>query len=132
MRTGFPEGTTLVPESVPVVDRIADVALNDAVLAADDNARRALSAQLVWTLRQLPDISGVRITVNGQPLLVPGVGATQGMTDWLTYDPDAVDDAFTAFAVSGDRLVQRGARRSAGARHRPSRRQASCRRCPST
>lgn len=104
--SGFPEGTTLVPESVPVVDGIADVALNDAVLAAEDPERQALSAQLVWTLRQLPDISGVRITVNGQPLLVPGVGATQGMTDWVAYDPDAVDDTFTAFALSEDRLVR--------------------------
>ena len=106
VRSGFPEGTTLLPESVPVVDGIADVALNDAVLAADDQQRQALSAQLVWTLRQLPDISGVRITVNGQPLLVPGVGATQGMTDWLTYDPDAAPDDFTAFALSEDRLVR--------------------------
>lgn len=106
VRSGFPEGTTLLPESVPVVDGIADVALNDAVLAADDKQRQALSAQLVWTLRQLPDISGVRITVNGQPLLVPGVGATQGMTDWLTYDPDAAPDDFTAFALSEDRLVR--------------------------
>lgn len=105
VRSGFPEGTTLLPESVPVVDGIADVALNDAVLAADDQQRQALSAQLVWTLRQLPDISGVRITVNGQPLLVPGVGATQGMTDWLTYDPDAAPDTFAAYAVSQDRLM---------------------------
>jgi hypothetical protein len=102
VRSGFPEGTVLVPESVPVVDGIADVALSDAVLAADDQARQALSAQLVWTLRQLPDISGVRITVNGRPLLVPGVGTTQSMTDWLTYDPDAVPDTFTAYARSQD------------------------------
>ncbi|MGD9954875.1 MAG: GerMN domain-containing protein, partial [Candidatus Nanopelagicales bacterium] len=102
VRTGFPEGTTLVPEAVPVVDGVADVALSDAVLTADDRARQSLSAQLVWTLRQLPDISGVRISVNGRPLLVPGVGSTQSMTDWVTYDPDAVPDTFTAYALSGD------------------------------
>ncbi len=109
VRSGFPEGTSLAPESVPVVDGIADVALNDAVLAADDNARQALSAQLVWTLRQLPDISGVRITVNGQPLAVSGVGTVQGMTDWLTYDPDSVPESFVAYALGDDRLLRVGA-----------------------
>ena len=108
VRSGFPEGTKLAPESVPVVDGIADVALNDAVLTADDNARQALSAQLVWTLRQLPDISGVRITVNGMNSAVSGVGTVQSMTDWLTYDPDSVPQSFVAYALAEGRLMRVG------------------------
>ena len=36
-----------------------------------------MSAQLVWTLRQLGGITAVRITVDGVPLRVPGVGDVQ-------------------------------------------------------
>ena len=38
---------------------------------------QALSARLVWTLRQLPDVTRVRITVQGVPLQVPGAPTVQ-------------------------------------------------------
>jgi len=104
--SGFPEGTRLAIDSVPVADGIADVRLSAEVLSATDAERQSLSAQLVWTLRQLPEISGVRITVEGQPFLVPGVGNVQSMESWPTYDPDVVPDAFTGYAIDPRGLVQ--------------------------
>lgn len=108
VRTAFPEGTKLALDSVPVRDGVAEVALTDAVLTADDTTRQALSAQLVWTLRQLPDISAVRMTVNGQPVAVPGAGPVQPVDSWATYDPDVLPDGALGYAVDPRGLVSVG------------------------
>jgi hypothetical protein len=91
---------------VPVVDGVADVDLTAQVLTADDTTRQKLSAQLVWTLRPLPDISGVRITVNGQPLSVPGVGPVQPVGSWPLLDPRGLPDQATGYAVDKRGLLQ--------------------------
>ena len=104
--TAFPEGTKLTLDSVPVVDGIADVALSAEVFAADPTTRQKLSAQLVWTLRQLPDIAGVRMTVNGQPLSVQGMAAVQPVSAWPLVDPAALPDAATSYAVDKRGLLQ--------------------------
>ena len=105
VRTAFPEGTKLALDSVPVRDGVAEVALTDQVLAADDATRQALSAQLVWTLRQLPDVTSVRMTVGGQAIAVPGAGAVQPVDSWAIYDPDVLPDAAQAYAVDARGLV---------------------------
>jgi hypothetical protein len=105
VRTAFPEGTALALDSVPVRDGIAEVALTDEVLGADDATRQALSAQLVWTLRQLPDVSAVRMTVGGQAVAVPGAGPVQPVDSWATYDPDVLPDTALAYAVEPRGLV---------------------------
>lgn len=48
-----------------------------------------LSAQLVWTLKQL-FISQLTLRSDGQLLSVPGVGSIQGVDDWQSYDPNFV------------------------------------------
>ncbi len=105
VRTAFPEGTRLALDSVPVRDGVAEVALTDEVLTADDATRQALSAQLVWTLRQLPDVTGVRMSVGGQTVSVPGVGPVQPVDSWATYDPDVLPDAALAYAAEPRGLV---------------------------
>ena len=51
--------------------------------------RQALSQQIVWTLRQLPDVQAVEITAGGQPLLVPGAPSPQPRDAWPAVDPTA-------------------------------------------
>lgn len=46
-----------------------------------------LSAQLVWTLKQL-SIAQLTLRSEGQLMSVPGVGGVQEADDWQTYDPD--------------------------------------------
>ena len=55
---GFPVGTEL--KAVDTVDGIVQIDLTAAVLQADDLARQQLSAQIVWTLRQVPGFRGSR------------------------------------------------------------------------
>ena len=109
VRTAFPEGTTLALDSVPVVAGVAQVDLSPQVLEADDQARQALSAQLVWTLHQLPNVTGVAITVGGQPLPIPGVGPLQSVDSSQRYNPDAAGSTGDAYAGAATGLVRLGA-----------------------
>ena len=104
VRTAVPDGTSLAIDSVPVEGGVASVALDPRVLAADDRTRSALSAQLVWTLTELPDVTGVRISVGGQPLPVPGQGTLQTRESWAAYDPDALPTAAVAYVVDDARV----------------------------
>jgi len=107
--TAFPEGTRLTVDSVPILDGIAQVDLTPEVLRADDTTRQKLSAQLVWTLRQLPDVTAVQITVNGQPLPVPGVPTVQPIDSWSLLDPDALSTLALGHAVDKRGILTIGA-----------------------
>lgn len=105
--SAFPEGTRLALDAVPIEgDGTADVELSTEVLGASDQTRQKLSAQLVWTLRQVPGISGVRMTVNGQAVPVDGVGPVQPIGAWTSVDPDALPDTATGWAVDKRGLLQ--------------------------
>ncbi|MEJ6493554.1 MAG: LpqB family beta-propeller domain-containing protein [Actinomycetes bacterium] len=85
--TAFPVGTKLTYGSVPVVNGVAQVDLTKEILGADEVTRRALSAQLVWTLSVLPNVSGVQISVSGQPFVLSDIGAIQTVSDWQRSSP---------------------------------------------
>ena len=80
----FPVGTTLTYGSVPITNGIAEVDLSDEILGADEETRRSLSAQLVWTLSTLANVSSVQISVSGQPFVLSGIGPLQTLEDWQT------------------------------------------------
>ena len=65
MRTGFPAGVRLNIDAVPIESGVARVDLTANARQADDETRQALSQQIVWTLRQLPDVQAVEITAGG-------------------------------------------------------------------
>jgi hypothetical protein len=88
--SAFPVGTTLTYGSVPVTDGTAQVDLSKEVLGADETTRRAISAQLVWTLSQLPNVTSVQISVSGQSFAPLNVAPLQSIGDWefLSTLPD--------------------------------------------
>lgn len=86
--SGFPVGTTL--NAVTVTEGVVQVDLSSAAAAADDLQRQQMSAQLVWTLRQVPSMRGVTITVDGQPFAVPGSEAVQARASWPQFNPDGL------------------------------------------
>src|SRR5205823_5014007 len=48
---------------------------------------RALSAQLVWTLRQVSGVVAMRLLADGAALAVPGTPAVQSLDSWRSMDP---------------------------------------------
>jgi hypothetical protein len=102
--TAFPEGTSLDVSSVPVTDGVATVQLDDLALKADDTARQQMSAQLVWTLKQLAGVTAVRIRVSGEDLQVNGAGAVQQATEWATFDPDFLSSNLSAYVELDGRI----------------------------
>jgi Lipoprotein LpqB beta-propeller domain/Sporulation and spore germination len=69
--SGIPPNTALIGDAVTTSDGIATVPLSDPVMQLDDQQRRMMAAQVVYTLREAVGIKGVLFTVNQQPLRVP-------------------------------------------------------------
>lgn len=102
--TAFPRGTSLAVTSVPVREGIARVNLDAGALGADAETRERMSAQLVWTLKQLPEIQSVRITADGESLGVRGVGQDQPRDAWGSYDPAGLTQGTIAYVVRSGRV----------------------------
>lgn len=105
VRTAFPPGTRLASTQVDV-DRqgIATVNLTSHARVAGGRGRQDMAAQLVWTLRQLPEISGVRVTVDGAALEIPGASFVQSRSAWHSHDPSALPDRATGYLLRRNRL----------------------------
>lgn len=101
--TAIPAGTGLIG-SVPVTDGVARVDLTQEALSAPPSAREALSAQLVWTLAQVPGVQAVQITVAGVPLSVPNAARVQPVESWFSYDPAALPAGASAYLVRAGTL----------------------------
>jgi hypothetical protein len=98
--SAIPPNTSLSVDSVTITDGIAEVPLSDSVMALPDAQRSLLAAQIVYTLRQVGGVKGVRIKVNQQPYRVPGSDATN-----LTIPVDAIPrDIDPVPFASGDQL----------------------------
>ena len=106
VRTAFPNGVSLAIDSVPVVNGVAEISLDPRVLVTDQSTRAAMSAQIVWTLRQVPEVTGVSITAGGVSLAVPGQPSVQSRDAWPAYDPDALTPNAAALALSERGVVQ--------------------------
>lgn len=117
VRTGFPANVSLAVESVPVEAGIARVDLNASAQLAPDQIRRAMAQQLVWTLRQLPDVTSISITAGGQPLRVPGAIDPEPRDAWPAVDPAGIRPGAAGYlgqVGSIQRLTPDGSRPVAG------------------
>ncbi|HET8614895.1 MAG TPA: LpqB family beta-propeller domain-containing protein [Actinomycetales bacterium] len=102
--SGIPAGTRLAVEAVPTTNGIAQVDLSATALTASPEQRVALWAQLTATLRQLPSVSGVHITVNGAAFPIPGVSGSVARDDQGYRDDVRVTGA--PIVLSADRLLR--------------------------
>ncbi len=67
--------------------------------------RQGLSAQLVWTLRELgPTFTGLRLRAASASLLVPGQGSTQDDGAYDSYDPEGLGPNPPYYFVADRRL----------------------------
>lgn len=69
--SAIPAQTRLNVQSASVdANGVVEVSLTDAVVGLSDDQRTRLITQMVWTLRQLPTLTGLRLSVNGEPFPV--------------------------------------------------------------
>ena len=86
VRSGFPAGTQLAVDSVPVAAGRAEIDLTPAVLDVSADERRAAWAQALATMRQVPDVTGVALRASGTILDV----VTSGPAGTLPQSPGDV------------------------------------------
>ncbi len=87
--------------AVPVdANGVAEVDLGPEVARLSGTDRGRLAAQLVWTLRQVRDVTGVRVR-GGATLISPNGQAVQPIDSWDRYGPRPVDSGPFA-VVDGD------------------------------
>jgi Lipoprotein LpqB beta-propeller domain/Sporulation and spore germination len=91
--------------SVPVTDEgVAQVQLGPAARGLGATERGRLAAQLAWTLRQVPDVDTIRVTVNGAPLPLEAGDNTIDVDTGAEFDPTDAAAAQTLYALRADRL----------------------------
>lgn len=103
--TQIPPGTRLAGQVIPVENGVASVDLSAEARTVVGRQRELLSAQLVWTLRAVPDLRAVHITVNNADYAVPGVPDQQPRDAWQDFAPDVLGPASPLYAMVGGRLV---------------------------
>jgi Lipoprotein LpqB beta-propeller domain/Sporulation and spore germination len=101
--SGFASGIDLLGP-VAIENGVALVNLEEAASEASEAERRAMAAQLVATLRQLPDVSDIGVQVAGTDVRLPGVTQPMPRDAWPTFDPDAVAGELVAAFRSDVRI----------------------------
>ena len=105
--TAAPAGLELTrPVTVSQTSGLAGVALDDTARAMRPGQRRLFSAQLTWTLRQLPEIESISLSVEGRPLAVPGSGDRFDIEEFSGYDPALFGASRQLFGLTRRGLAQ--------------------------
>lgn len=102
LTTAIPPATEL-RASVPIVDGAAQVDFSSRVGDLATRQQSRLSAQVAWTLRQVPSVTGVQITGEGT-VIAPTGDAVQDASGWTSFGPDKTRHWVTA--VVDDHVVQ--------------------------
>ena len=102
--TGFPAGTRLAVDAVPTTDGVAQVDLSAPALTASSEMRKMMWAQLTSTLRRLPSVARLQLTVAGAPFEVPGVKSSSVYDDTSYRDDVRVTGA--PVVLAGQRLAR--------------------------
>jgi Lipoprotein LpqB beta-propeller domain/Sporulation and spore germination len=108
VRTAVPHGTSLLG-NVPIsADGVAEVDLSASARQVTPAQLGRLSAQVVWTLRQLNSVTAVRLLVNGDALTAPGVPAVQPARAWPQFDPAVPPSSVGVLLVRDGAVVGSG------------------------
>ncbi|GAA1999621.1 MtrAB system accessory lipoprotein LpqB [Nocardioides kribbensis] len=96
--------------SVPVSeDGVAQVSLTGpATPPTSERETELLLAQLAWTLRQDPRIEAVQLSVNGQPVRLPGGDGRFSVTEGALYSPVGFQSSSLLYGLRDGLLVSGG------------------------
>jgi len=85
--TVAPDGLAVTAPVQVSAAGLAEVPLNGSALTMSPADRRLFAAQLTWTLRPLPEVETISITVDGQPVSIEGSGTQFSIEEFAGYDP---------------------------------------------
>ncbi|MEJ7743322.1 MAG: LpqB family beta-propeller domain-containing protein [Nocardioidaceae bacterium] len=85
---------------------VAEVPLSEDFLQLSEENRQLFAAQLTWTLRQVPEIEQITLSVDGSEIEVPGVGQVFGVNEFAGFDPAGFAPRQTLFALGRSGLVE--------------------------
>jgi hypothetical protein len=92
--------------SVPVSDQgVAQVNLGGGAGTPSPDDLSRMLAQLGWTLRQVPGIRAVRVSIGDEEVSLPGDDAEYGVEEGRQYDPSGPDANPLLFGLRDGRLV---------------------------
>ena len=106
-RTYIPPETQLQTSVPSRRDGLAEVEFKQDLISLPQAEQERLSAQIVWTLRQVDGISGVRILAAESEINPQGSGA-QSLDDWSAFGPPSSPGTF--FAIQGNKIVRMSGR----------------------
>ncbi len=104
--SAIPPDASLVAGSVPIQQGVAQVDLALPLSSISPLDRQALSAQVIWTLKQIAEVAAVRITIGRAPLIVPGMGEAQSRFAYSSFSPDVLSGQIQAFAIGSKGLIK--------------------------
>ncbi len=104
VHTGVPQGTTLAVDAVPIQSGRAVVDLSSSALSADPDLRRAMWAQFVSTLMQVPSVTEVSLQVQAAGLELPGIPDRVSVVTTLDYQSEFSASVKTAILRAGSTL----------------------------
>lgn len=85
---------------------VAEVPLTESFLQLSEEDRQLFAAQLTWTLRQVPAIEQITLSVAGTEIEVPGVGQVFGVDEFAGFDPAGFAPQQALFALGPKGLVE--------------------------
>jgi len=107
--TAVPQGTTLLGPVPVSASGVAEVNLSSQARDIVSSQLDRLSAQIVWTLRQMSSVSAVRLLADGTPLTSREVASVQNVRSWQQFDPSAPPTSSGALLARGTTAVSLGA-----------------------
>jgi hypothetical protein len=103
-RSYLPEGITASPVTVSDQGGV-EIALQGDGARVTPQTAEPLFAQLTWTLRQVPGVRYVSVTVGGEPLRLVGGGTEVPIDQGVQFDPSGLSAPNVPFALRGGLLV---------------------------
>ncbi len=104
-RSALPSRTDLDLSVVVTESGVAEVPLSPEVLQASPQELARAVDQLAWTLRQIPDIQRVRVTVGGAPVPLPDGRIDAPVTSGESYDAARRTDTARLWGLRGGRVT---------------------------
>lgn len=93
------------PRSVDVRDGVAEVDLAGDLGDFSSEDLQLMGAQLAWTLRQDASVERIRLTIDGEPVVLPGYGETFNVDSGGGYDPNGTSARVDLYALRDGALV---------------------------